>query len=308
MDHQSVLYWTETLLDSDPKIHSKIRAIKESTFSALVLGSIHVSLTADLYWNSTPLVVHDHGSVIFDPQGVLNRASENLLEILNSGIDHLFFCLGGGGERDYSNIANLLKTDEGTQKLKSSLMLLKESLPQISGFDFDNEDHHDIGTMVWLTDYIHKELGLNVTYRPYFGQVFWTECLEKVYEKLQKQPVLWWNLQCYEEGKVNNPDDWAHNIAIHQEKNGVEKPLSFIVPGYAPYSIEGNLPPTIIQEVFSNFKSRVGGGFIDRAEDLFNSPEHDQESDEDQSLLARYADAITRGLTETVVVGSPDYD
>lgn len=305
METNTVLYYASTLKDANFDSEDPLDMLTNSGFTSLVLGPLHVNLNGDILWNDQELVVHNQGRAVFDPHQLFSRLRERLENlVLKNSFHHLFWGIGSGGFRDFSNIANLLKTNEGEEKLRTGFEVLCKFLPQVKGFDLDNEDHHDIDTVVWLTEFLSTSLEAKITYRPYFGQFFWEACLEAVYTRLQRQPVLWWNLQCYEDGKVNDPKDWAHSIALRQQYNGVEDPNRYIIPGYS-LADTAEVTPAMLQQVFSNVRDSVGGGFLAEIPgNLFSVTE-----DKTYAIISEYSQAIREGILAVAEdVGSHDYD
>lgn len=305
METNTVLYNANTLTDTADSAKDPLDEIVSSGFNILVLSSLHISPNGDILWNDEELVIQDKGAVVFDPKGLFGNLSKRLDSLLSKNtILHIFWGIGSGGFRDFSNIANLLKTEEGKERLKASFETLQKKLPQIKGFDFDNEDHHDIDTVVWLTEFLSISLNAMITYRPYFGQYFWEDCIEAIYKKLHIQPVLWWNLQCYEDGKVNDPKDWAQSIALRKEYNGVVEPQSYIIPGYLQEESD-EMSPAMLQQVFANCRESVGGGFV--VQNTSDLPTTSRSNSLTQ--LSSYSHAIKEGLLAvTEDVGSSDYD
>jgi hypothetical protein len=79
--------------------------------------------------------------------------------------------------------------------------------------------------------------------------------------------VKWWNLQCYDGGGGNNPQDWADAIAKDAPSHQTE---GYIVAGdwvrfYDPDagSWAGDCP-NAMEQLFSGFRKQacVGGGFL----------------------------------------------
>jgi hypothetical protein len=55
------------------------------------------------------------------------------------------------------------------------------------------------------------EMGFDITFCPYERQDFWVAMMKRI---LVSHPnrVKWWNLQCYDGGGRNKPEDWANAI------------------------------------------------------------------------------------------------
>ena len=128
----------------------------------------------------------------------------------------VFFSIGAGGTKDFTAIQELLSTPAGTDTLITNFETLLSNLPAITGFDFDDEDNYDVDTIADFTQLLFNNFNSLITYCPYWDFDFWEQCLEKVFRAMQKQPVAWWNLQCYSGGSGNDPVQWAGEIAANQ--------------------------------------------------------------------------------------------
>ena len=112
--------------------------------------------------------------------------------------------------------------------------------------DYSGADRQMI---VELTLLMHS-LGVGVTYCPYTAEDFWLGCLTDVYAQLGSQPVLDYNLQCYDGGDGNDPLEWAQNAAESAPPTGIADPQAFVQPGYwvtnrGPKSYYGKCPSAI---------------------------------------------------------------
>jgi hypothetical protein len=109
-------------------------------------------------------------------------------------------------------------------------------------------------------------MGFHITFCPYNQMDFWTTALVQI-EKADPHAVKWWNLQCYDGGAENIPQDWANAIAKAAPGYQTE---GCIVAGdwvrfYDPdqASWRGDCP-NAMEQLFSGFRKQacVGGGFI----------------------------------------------
>jgi len=279
----NVLYWSGTILDDAPDVDSQLQQTGSSGIRTVLLWSLHVtSETAngntlgDLHWNDTPIVVSQNGQPVFDPQGVFTQLSSRLVTLLgnDTSVYNVFFSVGSGGVNDFTAIQTLLSTAEGTATLTANFKTLLSNLPQITGFDFDDEDNYDVNTVAGFTALLFNNFGSTITYCPYWNFDFWEQCMEQVYQNLQQQPVAWWNLQCYSGGTGNNPVSWASQIASNQAQNGVPNADAFIIPGYAAQNPGGDGPgkcPSFFCKTFANYQGKVPGGFIWNSQHVFDN-------------------------------------
>jgi hypothetical protein len=281
----NVLYWSGTMLDSAPNVDTQLKATASSGFTTLLLWSLHVNQAnpskkialGDFTWNNTLLVSSQSGKPVFDPTGSFTKLAGRIRTLLAKGtVKKVFFSIGAGGTSDFTTIKQLYSTSQGQATLQNNFAALLKALPLVTGFDFDIEDCFDIPSTAWLTAVLSSKFQAAVTYCP-FGdlQGFWEPCLESVYQNLKKQPVAWFNLQCYSGGTGEDPVDWANGIKTNQKKNGVANPSTFIVPGYAANNKAGDGPgicPSVFTSTLSPYKGKVGGAFVWNSQHIFDDP------------------------------------
>jgi len=310
-DINNVLYWSATIADNEPNVDGQLAQTANSGFKTVLLWSLHIvglgdglgRTPGDLYWNDTPLVTTVAGVSTFDPKKQFTRLHQRLVTLIGPDTDvySIFFSIGAGGTSDFTAVQQLLASENGTNTLITNFQTLLSNLPTITGFDFDNEDNFDVGTIAKFTALLFTNFSSAITFCPYYDFDFWEACMEKIYSGLGKQPVLWWNLQCYSGGNGNNPVQWAAQLAADQARNGVEDPDNFIIAGYAAMNTQGDGPglcPSGIKRVFKPFKDRVGGGFIWNSQHIFNNT---ASCDGQVPVIADYVDAINSALTSQVV-------
>lgn len=277
---KEVLYWSGTMLDNAPDLDPQLQATATSGFTTIMLWSLHVNtpipskdiVLGDLTWNDTPLVSTKTGKPVFDPTGSFKKLAGRLNTLLASGkVKRLFFSIGSEGT-DFATIKELYSMPQGQVLLLKNFATVLDSLPKITGFDFDVEDCFDVPSTAWLTGQLASKVG--VSYCP-SGDLddFWEPCLESLYQSLKKQPVEWCNLQCYSGGSTQDPLSWMSSIKQNQKKNGVASPSTFIVPGYAANNKVGD-GPGIFSDVFTSrltrYKGKVGGAFVWNSQHIFD--------------------------------------
>ena len=100
----------------------------------------------------------------------------------------------------------------GTQ-LEKNCEVFRATFPAIDGIDMDCEETYDLPSFVAFSKML-AGLGFNLTFFPYdTNQMnFWTTALVQI-EQAYPDVVKWWNLQCYDGGGGNNPQDWSDAIA-----------------------------------------------------------------------------------------------
>jgi hypothetical protein len=302
----NVLYWSDTLLDNTPGLSARIRQTSSSGFTSVLLWSLHVNAAnaqkgialGDFHWNDTALVVTQNGQAVFDPGGVFTQLASSLNALLQGGtVTKIFFSIGSGGTTDFATITSLISTAAGQTLLKNNFSALLKALPMVTGFDFDDEDDYKVNTIAWLTEMLATSYNTTITYCPYWDQHFWEQCLEQVYHDMGKQPVAWWNLQCYSGGLYNQPLGWVNYVKSNQKANGVANPNTFIVPGYAAMNSEGDGPgmcPPDICNTLSPFRNAIQGAFIWNSGHIFQ--DGTGLCNGGTATVSQYAAAITNGL------------
>lgn len=302
----NVLYWSGTISDSQPNVDAQLTQTNQSGFTTVLLWSLHVNgndpakgfTLGDLYWNDTPLVVSKNGKPVFDPTNVFTKLASRLNALLKGGtVNKIFWSIGAGGTSDFTNLTKLVSTSAGQKTLQDNFSVLAKALPMITGYDFDDEDDYNVGTVAYMTEFFATNFKAQITYCPYWDQQFWEQCMEAVYKKMNQQPVAWWNLQCYSGGGGNDPVQWMQNIKQNQSANGVKNPATFIVPGYAAANSQGDGPgicPPDVCNTFSGFQGKVGGGFIWNSQHIFDNGQG--QCSGGTATAAQYAQAITNGL------------
>lgn len=302
----NVLYWSGTMLDNAPNLDTQLQATASSGFSTILLWSLHVNTAnpskkialGDLTWNDTLLVSSESGKPVFDPTGVFTKLAGRLKTLSNSPTEkQIFFSIGAGGTSDFTTIQQLYSTPQGQTTLQNNFGTLLQNLPTVTGFDFDVEDCYDVPSTAWLTEILASKFRAAVTYCPYFGlDSFWEPCLESVYQSAKKQPVAWFNLQCYSGGTGEDPLTWAASIKKNQQKNGVPDSSVFIVPGYAANNQAGDGPgicPNVFTSTLSPYKGKVGGAFVWNSQHIFDDP---APCNGTTPTIQDYAAAITKAL------------
>jgi hypothetical protein len=285
----AVLYWSSTMLDSAPNVDAQLKATATSGFRTILLWSLHVNqpiaekkiALGDLTWNDTLLVSSLSGKPVFDPTGSFKKLAGRLKTLLAGTVKNVFFSIGSADTTDFATVKQLYSTPQGQKTLQGNFGALVEALEMVTGFDFDVEDCFDIPSTAWLTGVLASKCKAVVTYCPFrwdsplTGKPFWAPCLESVYQSLKRQPVAWFNLQCYSGGTGQNPLDWANDIQTNQKKNGVADPNTFIVPGYAANNTDGDGPgicPSVFTSTLTPYKGKVGGAFVWKSQHIFDDP------------------------------------
>jgi hypothetical protein len=258
-------------------IANEMGYMRADGFTTIVIGMFHIGNPAvksstqlgDIIFNGDePIVIRD-GKFNNDP---VRPNDPNVrdwpgqiaqLKASPTTVQKVYATFGGGeGVFDFSTIRDIYSkhgTFEGTQ-LKTNLEVFRQTFPAFDGIDMDCEDTYDIPSFVAFCDLLIK-MGYDITFCPYWDQGFWNEALAEI-ERMHPNAVKWWNLQCYDGGSRNNPQEWAPP----------GKPAGYIIPGDwvrfwndAPdrRGWHGDCPDAM-QKRFAGFASQpcVGGGFL----------------------------------------------
>jgi hypothetical protein len=269
----------------------QLAAIQQSGFTTVILWTLHVDADGTLVYNNT-VIVRDGE---FSPTYLYLPDLINQLTSIGS-VTNVLFSIGSGGVNDFTNVNNLLQTQNGRLTLIRNFSALSSALP-IQGYDFDDEDYFVAptssapGPVVELTRILAGNNDMIVTWCPYSNQQsFWNPALSLVYQQDQQnnpvlpQSVRWWNLQCYSGGFSNDPGSWA---SLLPSDAGVIDAAVFIVPGL---DTSGGTEPVQTQfAAWSKTDSGVDGGFIWNSSGIFSSG----------STPNAYAQAIVNGLQGT---------
>jgi hypothetical protein len=89
--------------------------------------------------------------------------------------------------------------------------VFRATFPAIGGIDIDCEDTYDPPSFVAFCKMLIG-MGFHITFCPFTNTDFWANALVQI-DKAYPNAVKWWNLQCYDGGGENKPQDWADAIA-----------------------------------------------------------------------------------------------
>jgi hypothetical protein len=260
-----------------PQDIMKVMNIRKDGFSSIILNMFHIGNPAvkagtqlgDIIFNDDdPIVIRD-GKYIAAPDWPGHIAE---LKGPGSKVTQLYACFGGAPPwvRDFETIKKIYNDNNnsfsGTQ-LEKSCEVFRATFPSIDGIDMDCEETYDLPSFVAFCKML-AGMGFHITFCPYdTGETdFWTTALVQI-EKAYPNVVKWWNLQCYDGGQGNNPQDWADAIAKAAPGRQTE---GYILAGdwvrfYDPdqASWRGDCP-NAMEQLFSGFRKQacVGGGFI----------------------------------------------
>lgn len=267
----------------------KAMNVRNEGFSTIIIDMFHIGNPAvkagtqlgDIIFNGDdPLVIRD-GKYVAASDWPGHIAE---LKAPGSKVTKLYACFGGAPPwvHDFQTIQTIYNDNNnsfsGTQ-LEKNCEVFRATFPAIDGIDMDCEETYDLPSFVAFSKML-AGMGFNLTFCPYdTNQMnFWTTALVQI-EQAYPDVVKWWNLQCYDGGGGNNPQDWSDAIAKAAPGRQTQ---GYILAGdwvrfYDPdpnwKSWRGDCP-NAIEQMFSGFAKQacVGGGFL-WSLDLINDSE-----------------------------------
>ena len=274
-----------------PPAADTIPQLKQSGFSTLILGLFHIGrnysisspqIMGDIYFNNTLII--SQGEYVGDSAwpGTINEA-------IGGSVTQISASIGGGGVMDYETIQKIYEENNNSfsgTNLETNFYQFKKTFPSISIIDMDCEETYDQASFVAFCQMLIGA-GFGITFCPYTYQSFWVDSLEAL-NTSNPGAVKWWNLQCYDGGYGNDPQNWAD--AITQTIPGFNT-NGFILAG----DWTNDQPDGVksLMQTFSDEKS-VGGGFIWTLDNIINSYPSDP-----LTGMEAYTTAISTGLAVT---------
>lgn len=315
-------------------INQHLEPVKASGYTTIVIGMLHIGNPAvkdttqlgDIIFNGDePLVIRDReqpfplvtGQHRADCLAWPGRIAA--LKGQSSSVTQVFASVGGGGwdyvnrrplVRDYETIQSIYKANGNTFEnsvLERNFTAFRKAFPAIDGIDLDCEETYDHDSFVAFCEMLIK-IGFVLTFCPYEQQEqpFWVNALVALEKRHLMRYVKWWNLQCYDGGRNNEPDRWATAIGAAFKQPPVR---DYIVAGdWAKFwnndHWDGNCPAFLTQK-FSGFsRDCLAGGFIWVMDQIISAEEraHDPDykdpcpSETTPRNLAGYLGAMKKGL------------
>jgi hypothetical protein len=183
-----------------------------------------------------------------------------------TSINRLLFCLGGAAVGDFKWIKNLVESEGAGpgSRLYTNFQALKAAIPALDGIDLDDETTYDPPSTIAFCQML-QHLGYQVTFCPYTRQDHWLECLAALNGPDGSGAVTGFNLQCYDGGGSNQPQQWIDAIVTRM---GAAFPAaSFVYPGLwcrnKDSGCQGGSCPSDVYNQFAAWRStEIGGGFI----------------------------------------------
>lgn len=308
-------------------IGQRVEPVKASGFTTIVMGMLHIGNPAvksttqlgDIIFNGDePLVIRgdERFPLVTDPQQKAECAAwPAQIAALKSGttsVTKVYASVGGGGwdyvkkmplVRDFETIQTIYKANGNTFQnsvLEKNFRNFRKLFPAIDGIDMDCEETYDLVSFIPFCEMLIG-LGFELTFCPYTEQSFWVKALWSLEQKHLMRYVKWWNLQCYDGGSTNNPDDWAAAIG---RVFGQPPAPEYIVPGRAANFWDGRwrgeCPADISRDFAAWPKAALAGGFIWEMDAIIDAEHRQAEkpcpNDPSPITLAGYLGALKKGL------------
>ncbi len=273
--------------------------VQSSGFTTVVAWCIHIADNGDLAFNDTPVV--SGGKYIGDSDWNTQLAS---FKQGTTSVNRVLLSILG----PFANIQSL-----GTQQggvIYNNFQVLLNALPAIDGIDFDNEDVYDATTVVDFALMLQSLGCKQITFCPYVEWDIWAGWLAAIDSK-SPGLVTGFNLQCYDGGANNDPQDWI--TAIQNAMGGTFDAKGFVFPGFwcvhPPACTPGydNFCPATVTSTLQGWQPEgIQGGWIyiyDAIENCLNSQACGSGVPMD---AAAYASAITAGLQPPAGSAKPE--
>lgn len=187
-----------------------IPEIRSSGFNTAIVWTIHIDAKGNLNFNAEFPLVTD-GAYVGTSKYPMFAGNMTLLKTPPSSVTRIEFGLSAAGSSTFANIKALVNSEGtgSTSKLYKNFKALKDSIPAVDAFNFDDESTYDIASSVKFAVMLN-DLGFKVALCPYNNSNYWTSvasqtntqrtgCVDKIF------------LQCYDGGASNNPCSWNFN-------------------------------------------------------------------------------------------------
>ena len=162
-------------------------------------------------------------------------------------VRRITFSIGSSNVGDWEDVRDLVNAQgTGTTSiLYKNFLALKNAVPSVDAFDFDDENAFDTTTMVKFAVMLGG-LGLHVELDPYDNSSFWTNVASQVNSQ-RAGCIDGVHLQCYSGGAGNNPGTFGNFGGIP------------VYPGLADQSDS----PSSVQTKLTSWKNQMESGGMD---------------------------------------------
>ena len=192
-----------------------VPALKNSGFTYVILFNVTVEVNGDLTMDK--VVLCSNGEYTFAARHPKYAADVTALRTGMSSVRRVENCIGGWLNKSYDNIKALVN-EQGTGEqsiLYRNFKALKEAIPAIEAINNDDEHTYDVATATAFHVMLY-DLGFKTTIAPYMRKSFWQSLVNNVNGQ-RPGAIDRMDLQCYDGGAGNNPNDWvlSPDIPIH---------------------------------------------------------------------------------------------
>lgn len=192
-----------------------VPTLKNSGFTYVILFNVTVETNGDLTMDKALLC--SNGEYTFGARHPNYVADVTALRTGMSSVMRVENCIGGWLNKSYDNIKALVKA-QGTGEqsiLYRNFKALKEAIPAIGAINNDDEQTYDIETATAFHVMLY-DLGFKTTIAPYTNKSFWQSLVNNVNGQ-RPGAIDRIDLQCYDGGAGNNPNDWvlSPDIPMH---------------------------------------------------------------------------------------------
>jgi hypothetical protein len=295
--HNIAVYANGVFLDATIPYDEQLAQMRASAFNTVVLWALHVRDGGDLYYNDNLAARDGKMTYSTDPAKKMldPKLPERVAALRSAGVERIVFSIG-----PFASDFEAILGNEQAARANFKALIAALTVDTID-FDFEGDyDADDRRTLVKLTQLI-ESLGATVSYCPYNNRRFWLDCLADVYAQLERQPVKWMFLQCYDGGDGNDPATWVEAIKKDPKPLGIPDPSAFVVPGYwvkQDYKDKAKYGkcPDQLEQIFKGLKSRgLSGGFLWNSLDIFAFEQKGLCGSQDVTPKG-YSEAVRRGL------------
>ena len=192
-----------------------VPTLKNSGFTYVILFNVTVEENGDLTMDKALLC--SNGEYTFASRHPNYVADVTALRTGMSSVMRVENCIGGWLNKSYDNIKALVK-EQGTGEesiLYRNFKALKEAIPAIGAINNDDEHTYDIETATAFHVMLY-DLGFKTTIAPYTRKSYWQSLVNNVNGQ-RHGAIDRIDLQCYDGGANNDPNDWilSEDIPIH---------------------------------------------------------------------------------------------
>lgn len=191
-----------------------VPTLKASGFTYVILFNIKVEPNGDLTTDGETIC--SNGVYVFGNTQPHYVEDVKALRQGMTSVRRVESCIGGWLSPSYSNIKTLVNTQGtgSTSILYKNFKALKDTLPIIEAINNDDEATYDVATATSFHVMLY-DLGFKTTLAPYTNKSFWQSLATNVNTQ-RPGAVDRIDLQCYDGGAGNNPNNWnINNIKMH---------------------------------------------------------------------------------------------